>query len=90
MYIGDYRAVAIHHGGVCCRSAAAIDGKRFLANNAPKLPLANCTSPGLCECEYRVLHDRREDFQPKPAARAGFRWLSSRLFTTKNSGEAPS
>ena len=89
MYIGDYRAVAIHHGAVCCRSAAAIDGKRFLATNAPKLPLANCTSPGLCQCEYRMLHDRREDLQPKPPVRAGFRWLSLR-FATKGNGEAPS
>lgn len=89
MYIGDYRAVTLHHGAACCRSAAAIDGKRFLATNAPRLPLANCTSPGLCQCEYRGVHDRREDFQPKPAARVGPRW-SLRLFGAKRSSQAPS
>ena len=81
MYIGDYRAVSIHHPASCCRSAAALDGKRFLSNNAPKLPLANCTSPGLCQCEYRTLTDRREDFRPKPAPeRAGLRHLAARVF----------
>jgi len=90
MYIADYRAVTIQHGGVCCRSATVIDGKRFLASNAPKLPLANCTSPGLCECQYRTLHERRDDLLPKPPARAGFRWLSVRLFATKRESEAPS
>jgi hypothetical protein len=81
MYIGDYRAVSIHHPATCCRSAAALDNKRFLSGNAPKLPLANCTSPGLCQCEYRTLNDRREDFRPKPAPeRAGIRHLAARLF----------
>ena len=90
MYIGDYRAVAIYHGATCCRSAAALDGKRFLATNAPKLPLANCSSPGLCQCEYRTLHDRRADFQPRPPARAGFRWRQLRLFASKRESEATS
>ena len=84
MYIGDYRAVSIHHPAGCCRSALALDGKRFLSTNAPKLPLANCTSPGLCQCEYRTLNDRREDFKPKPAPeRPGIRQLAARLLGTR-------
>lgn len=84
MYAGEYRAVAIHHPGRCCRSAAALDHKRFLANNAPSLPLASCAMPGLCQCEYRLLNDRREDFKPKPKpARAGFRHLAARLLGTR-------
>ncbi len=80
MYIGDYRAVSIHHPAGCCRSATALDGKRFLSNNAPKLPLENCGSPGLCQCEYRTLNDRRADFRPKPEpGRAGIRHLAARL-----------
>ena len=84
MYIGDYRAVSIHHPGRCCRSATALEGKRFLSTNAPKLPLANCTSPGLCQCEYRTLNDRREDFKPKPPPeRPRIRQLAARLFGTR-------
>lgn len=90
MYIGDYRAVAIRYGSDCCRSATALDGKRFLATNAQKLPLANCTSPGLCRCEYRTLRDRRGDQQPRPPARSGPRWSPLRLFAGKRGSEAPS
>ncbi len=87
MYIGDYRAVSIHHPARCCRSATALDGKRFLSTNAPALPLKNCTSPGLCQCEYRTLNDRREDFKPKPAPeRAGIRQLASRLLGAARRG----
>ena len=89
MYIGDYRAVSIHHPASCCRSAAALDGKRFLSNNAPKLPLKNCTSPGLCQCEYRPLSDRREDFKPKRTPqRAGIRQLAARLLGTRRGTDA--
>ena len=95
MYIGDYRAVSIHHPAGCCRSATALDGKRFLSNNAPKLPLANCSSPGLCQCEYRTLNDRREDFKPKPSPehaptplRAGIRHLAARLLGTRRGTDA--
>jgi hypothetical protein len=62
----DYRAVSIRHSARCCRAASALDGKRFLSTNAPSLPLANCSMPGLCSCDYRTLADRREDEQPTP------------------------
>lgn len=84
MHIGDHRAVSIHHPAGCCRSASALDGKRFLSTNAPKLPLANCTSPGLCQCEYRTLNDRREDFKPKPAPdRPRLKHLAARLLGSR-------
>ena len=79
MYKGDYRAVTIQYGSSCCRSAAAIHEKRFLSGNAPALPLANCTSPGLCQCSYRVLHDRREDPLPSRPAGSWIRQLGNRL-----------
>jgi hypothetical protein len=78
----DFRAVSIRHPAGCCRAASALDGKRFLSTNAPSLPLANCTKPGLCTCEYRMLADRREDYRPEPK-RAGrlLRLLGSRRST---------
>jgi len=89
MYIGDYRAVSIHHPATCCRAVAALDGKRFLSTNAPRLPLANCSSPGLCQCEYRTLTDRREDFRPKPAPqKTGIRNLAARLFGRRRDPDA--
>ena len=85
MYIGDYRAVAIRYPATCCRSAAALEGKRFLSTNAPALPLTNCSRPGLCQCEYQTLSDRREDFRPapRPPARAAFKNLAQRLLSGK-------
>lgn len=67
----DYRAVSIRHPVGCCRAANALDGKRFLSTNAPSLPLANCSKPGLCTCDYKTLSDRREDYQPAEPRRAG-------------------
>jgi hypothetical protein len=83
MYTGEYRAVTLRHSATCCRSARALDGKRFLSTNAPGLPLANCSSPGLCRCKYETLNDRRDDSQPapRPAARSGFKSLALRLFS---------
>ena len=85
MYTGDYRAVSIQHSGDCCRSARALNGKRFLSTNAPELPLVNCATPGLCQCQYRTLTERRDDHRPAPRepARAAFKALAVKLFSSK-------
>ena len=42
-----------------CDAAKAIDRKRFLADEVPKVPLGNCCDPALCRCKYRAIKDRR-------------------------------
>lgn len=43
----------------CCDAATAMGSRRFLISEAPKVPLATCSDPGLCRCKYRNVDDRR-------------------------------
>jgi hypothetical protein len=63
----SWKAVAILPGDSACAAARELIGKRFLARNAPRLPLAECTKQDQCECKYRHHGDRRADQR-----RAGF------------------
>ncbi len=62
-----YHAVSIEAGSRACAACRAMEGKRFLSNSAPNLPLAGCTT-GTCRCRYihhadrRVPRDRRVNF----------------------------
>src|SRR5262249_13260690 len=42
-----------------CAAARLLQGKRFLAAQAPRLPLADCSSPDSCTCLYKKYADRR-------------------------------
>jgi hypothetical protein len=53
-----WRAVTIEAGPGRCAAAEAMLGKRFLAKEAPPLPLPGCNSQ-LCQCRYKHLEDRR-------------------------------
>jgi len=44
----------------CCEASKALAGKRFLSQEAPMLPLSDCTS-GECRCRYEPFYDRRTD-----------------------------
>jgi hypothetical protein len=48
---GDYR----------CSAVAAIEGQRFLSDEAPPLPLKNCEMPHACKCVYEHFNDRRTE-----------------------------
>ena len=57
-----YQAASINPGGCACTAVKALGDKRFLADEAPQMPLTNCDS-AKCQCRY-VRHDdrrRRED-----------------------------
>jgi hypothetical protein len=53
-----WRSVKIRPGMSPCRPVAEITGHIFLAQDAPSLPLANCTKKN-CRCRYVFLEDRR-------------------------------
>lgn len=54
-----YHAVAIHpQGETACPYAEGLRRKRFLAREAPLLPLSGC-SVERCKCKYRHYADRR-------------------------------
>ena len=67
-----YRAVSVVPTRASCPAAVAIREKRFLAAEAPTLPLPMCTWPLSCPCKLNVHNDRRarprrddEPSQPK-------------------------
>ena len=54
-----WHAVSIITPTSTCEAAAALRNHRFLSKDAPRLPLAGCSSPETCRCIYRHHADRR-------------------------------
>ena len=54
-----YQAIAIFRGATCCSMARKFSEHRFLAREAPSLPLKGCTMPQGCQCAYLRFKDRR-------------------------------
>jgi hypothetical protein len=54
-----WSAVSILLGSTSCEAARALKGKLFLSAQAPRIPLAECTSAANCRCVYRRFADRR-------------------------------
>ena len=45
--------------GCACLAVQAMEGQRFLSDEAPVLPLASCETPQQCRCVYEHFTDRR-------------------------------
>lgn len=54
-----FRAISIFRGVRCCEMARKFSDHRFLARDAPQLPMMGCTMPEQCECRYIRHKDRR-------------------------------
>ena len=57
---GRFGAVQIRAPLEACRAAQLLEGHRFLAKDAPKLPLREC-SAAHCKCAFSKMPDRRTD-----------------------------
>lgn len=55
----QWHAVEIRSGANACEAAKANLKQRFLAREAPLLPLRDCDRRQQCECKYRHHDDRR-------------------------------
>ena len=44
-----------------CEAARDLENVRFLADDAPMLPLSGCSNPAGCRCKYRHYEDRRTE-----------------------------
>ena len=53
-----YQAASINYGGCACSAVKAIGDKRFLAEQAPRVPLTECNA-ARCDCKYVRHEDRR-------------------------------
>ena len=54
-----WHAVAIRPKGECCEAVQACRTTRFLSSDAPRLPLAECSTSDTCTCVYKHHADRR-------------------------------
>jgi len=54
-----WHAVSVVEGPRACPAAEGLRNKRFLSDEAPRLPLPDCSSPWRCKCKYRHHADRR-------------------------------
>ena len=44
-----------------CQAALDLNNLRFLADEAPMLPLTDCSNPAGCRCRYQHYDDRRTE-----------------------------
>jgi hypothetical protein len=57
-----FHGVSIHPDSSSgCEAASALENVRFLADEAPMLPLSDCSNPAGCRCRYQHYDDRRTD-----------------------------
>ena len=46
-----------------CDAVAALEGQRFLSDEAPLLPLSDCDNPQGCKCVYEHFDERRDSLR---------------------------
>jgi hypothetical protein len=56
---GKWHAVSIVCERYSCEAARGLMASRFLAAEAPRLPLVGCAAPEACTCKYKHYSDRR-------------------------------
>jgi hypothetical protein len=68
-----YQSIEISPGLMACDAVVELRGQRFLATEAPSLPLPECDA-GKCDCRYKYHGDRRsgEDRRDQVGRFAGF------------------
>ncbi len=60
----QYHCVSIVLAPNACQAIRALEGKRFLSKEAPRLPLAECDC-SQCDCKYQHHEDRRVPFSDR-------------------------
>jgi len=55
----QWHAVSILFHGYGCEAVRMLGDQRFLASQAPRLPLAGCPAVEACRCKYKHHEDRR-------------------------------
>lgn len=54
-----WHAISVQAKALSCAASHELRKKRFLSNEAPVLPLAECTKRASCPCTYKHQDDRR-------------------------------
>lgn len=56
-----FHGIAIEPGDEACEAVWRLAGRRFLSDEAPRLPLDECQCVPDCRCVYRHFSDRRTE-----------------------------
>lgn len=56
-----FHGIAVEPGSRACQAVRQLAGKRYLSEEAPRLPLDECQCVQDCRCVYRHFSDRRTD-----------------------------
>ncbi len=83
---GQFHAVSIKFDADACLSAKSIQGRRYLAREAPSLPLDNCDADS-CNCRF-VHHDDRRSGKDRrtPFGSAGMGAVTGRFERERRQG----
>lgn len=55
----NFKGASIKPGNICCQAVRELSAKRYLVEEAPRLPLESCDRVGECVCTYHNHPDRR-------------------------------
>jgi len=59
-----FHGVAIRpRGDACCQAVEGLGTQRFLSEDAPLLPLTECSNPQGCRCVYEHFEERRDSLR---------------------------
>ena len=67
----QFHAVSIRFAPGACEAARKMEGRRFLSNAAPKIPLPECDAAE-CKCRFKHHQDRRAGNDRRNAWGQGF------------------
>jgi len=56
-----FHGVEVVPGPRACKAVSALAGKRLLSDEAPLLPITECTNSQTCSCHYVHFSDRRTE-----------------------------
>ena len=65
-----FHAVSINFESTACSAAKSLDGKRFLSDAAPRVPLAECDVLD-CQCRFEHYEDRRDREERRNSDQSG-------------------
>ena len=65
-----FHAVSIKYEPTACSAAKSLDGKRFLSDAAPRVPLAECDVLD-CQCRFEHYEDRRDREERRNSDQSG-------------------
>ena len=81
----DYRAVSIEPDWRgCCEASLQQKDSRYLAAEAPSIPLPECSQSTRCRCKYKHWEDRRQGDRRTP-----YNGLAAQYYGSEDRRERP-